>query len=128
VEAPPEESEKPLASSAPSPEIHLPVVLDDAGDLTAHLSISGARQYVEAIDVEDGAYEAFDATGRRLRVYVDGEVVRMVPANGAEPDEDELRRRLISFFERLSRTRPEWGVASDASLQHLVDRLLTLQA
>ncbi|MDR6689133.1 hypothetical protein J2X55_000032 [Microbacterium sp. 1154] len=116
-----------MASSA-LPEIHLPMIRDDAGDLTAHLSISGARQYVEAADVEDGVYEAFDATGRRLRLYVDGEVVRMVPATDAEPDEGELRRRLISFFERLSRTRPEWGVAGEPSLQHLVDRLLTLQA
>jgi len=115
-----------MAGSA-LPEIHLPVILDDAGDVTAHRSISDACHHVEAVDVEDGAYEAFDATGRRLRVYVDGEIVRIVPGNAAEPDGGELRRRLISFFERLSRTRPEWGVAGEPSLQHLVERLLMLQ-
>jgi hypothetical protein len=45
-------------------------VRDDAGDVTSYPSLEKMQGYVEAIDVENGEYEAWDAAGVVLELGV----------------------------------------------------------
>ena len=45
-----------------------PIFVWETGDLTCFATVADAQISLEAIDVKDGAYIAFDAEGRRLRL------------------------------------------------------------
>jgi hypothetical protein len=59
-----------------------PIVIDDHGDIAFYPTVEAASIEMEAIDVLDAAYEAFDSHGRRLSLIVDEGLVsiRLDPA------------------------------------------------
>lgn len=85
----------------PDPVPSLPLVVDDSGELSLFLSVAAASRDLEAVDVRDGAYEAFAADGRRIALEVDDDAVRLRldPAGGDGPD--ELARRLRAYVAQL---------------------------
>lgn len=48
----------------------LPIFIDNRGDISAYASVRDAENDIEAIDVRDNEYEAFDSEGRQLRLIV----------------------------------------------------------
>jgi hypothetical protein len=50
------------------------VFAEDCGEVTAYQSLEAMQGYMEAIDVENDEYEAWDATGRVLQVQWDHQV------------------------------------------------------
>jgi hypothetical protein len=54
------------------PDVLFPVYVfaEDCGEVTAYQSLEAMQGYMEAIDVENDEYEAWDATGRVLQVQV----------------------------------------------------------
>lgn len=93
-----------------------PIVLDDGGDIATFASPSELLLGIEGIDVRDNVYDAWDSSGRVLRLNV-------IPGGvGAEPtqveDREGLLCRLLDFIERVddSRLRAD----PDAELQEMV--------
>ncbi len=52
--------------------IATPVVLAEGHDVVLFRSVSEAEAHVEAIDVDNGVYRAWDATGVPLQLVADG--------------------------------------------------------
>ena len=71
--------------------IQTPVIIDEGGDLGLYESIEAAERSCEAVDVWNGEYVAFDASGRRLSLHVDDEgLVWMEPAPDSRSSEHEV--------------------------------------
>jgi hypothetical protein len=95
-----------------------PIIFSNRGDLLFFRSVSDAEAYLEPIDVEQEEYVAFDSQGARLslkvvkrehstlaglwRFPVSCVAVRESPG---ERQEQELRRLLVDFLERLGEKR-----------------------
>lgn len=61
-------------------EIKFPVYVlaKDCGDVDEYSSAGKLTGYLEAIDVENGEYEAWDSAGRRIKLVASG-ITRMNP-------------------------------------------------
>jgi hypothetical protein len=108
-----------------------PILLDEGGDLALFSSVERLEQYLEPIDVENGEYQAYDSTGRILRLRVRTRFVPFllglfrakrkevyVEASGSETrGADEMR----SIVERALRSRGlDAGHLRTASREELV--------
>lgn len=100
-----------------------PIVIDERGDISLFPSLADASREMEAIDVVDAAYEAFDSSGRRLSLGVSEGLVRiwLDPQSAAEPD--ELLRRLRHFIVRAGSDRIGVGDVEAISLEAAVRAL-----
>lgn len=109
-----------------------PVVAICDGDVIFFRSATVAEAWMEAIDVENGEYEAvYDERGRRLRLEVISarrkalfgllpivvEVVRIRPDPSGPIDRDELRATLTEYFDR---TGLRGRLSPDASVRDLI--------
>ncbi len=76
-------------------------------DVAAYASVAEAEGHLEAVDVRNSEYEAFDAEGRLLHLTVEKrngfwslgrEVVRIAPAEAEPSHAGELCERLSAFL------------------------------
>lgn len=92
------------------------VIVDRRGDdISIHASIEDAQMHLEAIDVRNSEYRAYDSEGRLLDLDVIGgkksvlfglfqtrvEYVRIHQAEGEPMHTDELRAALFQFLRKL---------------------------
>lgn len=75
-----------------------PIVIDDHGDLALYATVEAASMDMEAIDVLDDVYEAFDSHARRLSLEVREGLVSIRLDPQFVPQPDELLRRLRHFI------------------------------
>ena len=99
-----------------------PIIVNEHGDIAVYESVEDAEMDLEAIDVENNEYVAYDSEGRLLRLIPKPlhEVV-IVSAEQEPSHADELHAILFRFL-------MEVGVPADwlkqASLQELVAKAL----
>ncbi len=108
------------AANVPLP----PIVLDDSGDIQVFPSVEAACREIEAIDVKEGVYEAFDTRGRRLYLSVDGDRVTADLASPIVDDSVELLNRLRRFISRVGAERVGVTEPETAALSTLLQSLL----
>jgi hypothetical protein len=76
-----------------------PIFVFENGDVTCFDSEQELDAELEAIDVREGRYVAYDAHGRRLLLEVSGRLhVSVQPASGSVADTQELASRLRRFI------------------------------
>jgi len=89
-----------------------PIIIVDGHDVSIYDSVEEAQVQLEAIDVRNGEYRAYDAEGRLLAMDIvaekkrvllgliptDVELVRMSDGEAAPTHERELRKALIAFL------------------------------
>lgn len=102
-----------------------PVVTDDHGDISVYPTVAAACDYMEAIDVRGGVYEAFDSRGQRLSMGVEGGEVRMWVDASKEPAPGELERRLRHFVSEVGADRVGIADLDSAPMDQLIGSLLT---
>jgi hypothetical protein len=104
-------------------EVKSPLVVNEQGALLFFESVDDAERYLEAIDVEDGRYSAFDSEGRSLLLTTVDErrpvlfgLLKVpskqviVEAEQAEPAQAEaLRENLAAFLRHLGVPAAELG-------------------
>jgi hypothetical protein len=96
--------------------IALPIIVLENGDLDLFASAEDVDAELEAIDVRDGLFVAYDATGRRLRLEVEGRLgVRVTQDPAGVRDPQPLERALRHYLQAC-------GVhaSAEASLADLV--------
>ncbi|GAA1211921.1 hypothetical protein [Rhodoglobus aureus] len=105
----------------------LPIVIDEEGNLMVYPTVEMACLEMEAIDVVDGVYEAFDGHGRRLKLVAHGEFVSIAVPPDAHPEPAELERRLRKYID--PELAADLGIENvdDASLPALVHALFSYQ-
>ncbi len=92
----------------------MPIVVSEQGALLLFESVADAERYLEAIDVEDGRYVAYDSEGGVLRLTTTDELRPMlfgllrakskrviVEAQVAQQDPGKLRDELVVFLGHL---------------------------
>jgi hypothetical protein len=103
-----------------------PVVLDERGDVAVFASIRDLVGYVEATDVRDGIYRAFDASGRPILLAAASDRARVTYTVGPHADPGHLRDILVRFAKRsnvVSTLSPKIELDL-ASLEALLDALV----
>jgi hypothetical protein len=93
------------------------VIDKSGGDIAVYMSLADAERHLEAIDVQNNEYEAFDAEGRLLRLTTEQERVRIAPSENEPNHADELRQKLLAFL----RAAKAPSVNSGSSLSQLVN-------
>jgi len=85
-----------------------PVVLEDGGDVIVFATIKKLIGYVEAIDVRDGIFEVWDATGRRILLAAASDRAPVTYAVGPDSDVEHLREILVrrARHPQIARTLP----------------------
>lgn len=80
-------------------EIALPLVMiDETGDVSVHRTEAAARQSVEACDVDDGVFSAYDSRGMPLALGIDGDRVLLERLAMSSPNPDVLESLVRSFI------------------------------
>ena len=100
-----------------------PIFIDEHGDIRAFGSVAEAAADLEAIDVLNGEYEAFDSNGQPLVLRAERWSDPVSITMNAEdlPRPDELARRLRSYVERVGPDRVGLvGPVEAAPLRRLV--------
>ncbi len=102
-----------------------PVVLDERGDTYVFRSIRDLVGYVEAIDVRDGIFEAFDAADRPILLAAASDRSPVTYSLGSAADPERLRGILVRYARhpRIAATLPSSLVVEDASLENLLAAL-----
>ena len=104
-----------------------PIVIYGDGDCDVFPTVPLACQAVEATDVDDGLYEAFDSQGRALRLVTErNQVFIELPANSV-PESAALERRLRDHIGTVGADRVGIVNLRDASLPMLLDALSAFQ-
>ncbi|MBO9523632.1 MAG: hypothetical protein J7518_19035 [Nocardioidaceae bacterium] len=103
--------------------IALPVVVDDHGALEFYESVERAESYLEAVDVANEEYRAYDAAGHMLLLKVVGARVR-ITGSGDTPRPDAVRDLLVEFLGRIGSERVGIEDPADLDLQSLAEALL----
>jgi hypothetical protein len=115
--------------------MRLPIIINEGGDLSVFRTVEQAERALEAIDVKNKEYVAYDADGRSLilSVMVEErtgciglfpsriEMVRLVDNPIAQVDEVAFRALLIQFLNRVEVSMD--GIESD-DLSSLLNALL----
>jgi hypothetical protein len=104
------------------PQLTTPVFANENGDLSIYGSLDAMASYVEAIDVENGEYEFFDAAGWRLEATVSANQVTFTLDPAGLLEAERLEEILRGCFSRLpSRLQDfERRAAAARSLSELV--------
>jgi hypothetical protein len=99
-------------------------VIYENGDIRVFSSAEQARRSLEAIDVRDDLYQAFDATGLKLVLTVESDVVLpFIPGDGS-PEPREVADRLRLFISKVGADRYGLQDLQGASLDALLAALL----
>ena len=79
-----------------------PIVVDENGDVSVFETVEYAAAFLEAIDVANDEYVAYDSEGRLLALEVSSanQQVMIREAETVATHADDLRRTLRSFFSR----------------------------
>jgi hypothetical protein len=104
-----------------------PIWIDGDGLFEVYPTVALACSYVEAVDVNDGLYEAFDSEGRRLLFQTHGNLVSLEAPPDSHPDPSELGRRLRGYIQSVGVDRVGITDVQDATLPALLDALLRFQ-
>jgi hypothetical protein len=113
-----------------------PIIILEHGDISIYLKVEDAECSLEATDVKNDEYRAYDATGRPLllRVVVEErlsafglfrhnvERVKLQEDPEAEADEECLKDVLMKFLKRIGEVSQ--SEASNCALPELIDRLV----
>jgi len=97
--------------------------MDVGGDVNVFFSVEDAESYVEAIDVENDEYFAFDSQGRLLQFEVSGDFVRLRPAENDPSHQDVLRKLLVSLLVGMGHDRQACEAKTLANLVELFDEI-----
>jgi hypothetical protein len=104
-----------------------PIVIDDHGALEVYPSVAMACADLEVVDVNDGAFEAFDSLGRHLLLTThDGHISIDVP-RVSNPNPEELERRLRFSIRRLGIGRVGVESLDDTPLSLMLAAMLRFQ-
>lgn len=104
-----------------------PIVIYGDGLCEVYPTIAVACQAVEAIDVNDDLYEAFDSTGSPLLLVTHGNLVSIEVPLDSSPDPVALGRRLKYYIQEVGADRVGVADLDDASLPVMLGALLTFQ-
>jgi hypothetical protein len=103
-----------------------PFVLVEGRDVSLHPSLEALTSHVEAQDVRDGVYEAFDSEGRQVRLAAPSDL-SAVTAEQGDPAGDRLRVLLIDHVVAIG-TEPLGITKSDLASVDLTSLLRTVSA
>lgn len=94
-----------------------PIIVDESGDIDVFETIEGAEMYLEAVDVKNQRFVAYDSEGRLLRLLPTMPKVTIEAAEGAPTHSEDARQVLIKFLTDVG--TPKAGLEEE-SLQELV--------
>jgi hypothetical protein len=100
-----------------------PIVVMEGNDLVVYATLALACHQLEAVDVNDGVYEAFDSEGRPLRLLTHGIVVSAELAPNSTPSPEELERRLRRHIHEIGPARAGITRPEDAALPVMLEAL-----
>ena len=107
-----------------------PLVLFEGGDLTMYANYADLNGYVEAVDVDNGEYEAFDSAGRPIDLSTEGgpkeygRPVLVGVREGVPLEVDSLTARLRGHVQGLASARAAWPNFESDSLSELIEGLM----
>jgi hypothetical protein len=104
-----------------------PILIDGDGFFDVYSTVGEACSWLEAEDVEDGLYEAFDSVGHSLRLFTVGRFVRMDLPTDSDLDPDELARRLRSHIQQIGAHQVGVSNLESASLSTMLVALQSFQ-
>lgn len=81
-----------------------PIILDDHGDIEFYATVQDAQEDLEATDVYNQEYVAYNGKGQRMSLSVADECgsPRIVIAHTDENKGSELRGKLAEFFAEIT--------------------------
>ena len=103
-----------------------PFVLVEGRDVSLLPSLEALTSHVEAQDVRDGLYEAFDSEGRQVRLEAPSDL-SAVTAEQGDPAGDRLRVLLIDHLVAIG-TEPLGITKFDLASVDLISLLRTVSA
>jgi len=99
-----------------------PIIVDERGNLMIFESVKDAEVSLEAVDVRNNEYIAFDSEGRLLRLIpISTHEVSIEHAEAEPSHAQELQAKLVSFLARVE--EPETWLKA-ASLPELIAKAL----
>ena len=102
----------------------MPLVFDENGDVSLYWSLGDAQKNIEAIDVKNNEYAAYDAAGRMLLLKaVDDLPIDITLAE----DEPRHRQELVGALRRYVGARQRRGTLDTLSLEELLHVVQTDQ-
>lgn len=104
-----------------------PISVAEGHDITVFNSVGELRDYVEPVDVDDGVYEAWDARGRRIDLYVESEEIELALLPGGADQADQLMKLLTEMIHRVGPERYRQFRSEGASLSELLEVVLDFQ-
>lgn len=110
-------------NDAPRP----PITIAEGNDSMLFESTHELLDYIEWMDVDDGAYEAWDALGRRIHLYVENEEIKLALAHGEAVQADQLRTLLTERIHSAGAERFRLFTSDDAPLSELLEVVLDFQ-
>jgi hypothetical protein len=75
-----------------------PIFVDDHGDISVFRSVGFAESWMEAIDIENEEYTAYDASGRLLALSADRRQTHIALAEEEPTHSSELAQKLQKFL------------------------------
>lgn len=109
-----------LLNEAPRP----PITIAEGHDINVFESIPGLLDYIEWIDVEDGVYEAWDARGRKIRLYVENEEIKLALIPGEANQANQLMELLKEDIHSVGPERYRLFKSDDVPLSELLEVVL----
>ena len=108
-------------------ELTPPIVIDGDGFFDVYSTVGDACSWLEAVDVDDGLYEAFDSAGHSLRLFTEGRFVRIeLPADSVS-DPEGFARRIRSHIRQIGADRVGVADVEDASIPTMLAALQAFQ-
>jgi len=110
-------------NEAPKP----PITIAEGHDIKIFESIHEMQDYIERVDVEDGAYEAWDALGRRIRLYVKDEEIKLALSRDGTDQADQLSTLLTEMIHGVGSEHFRLFKSDAVSLSDLLEVVLEAQ-
>jgi len=116
----------------------LPIIINEHGDISFYRSLKKASSAVEAVDVKNNEYIAYDGEGKLLEFELQtkenpgvlgiGKITTEIVMIKEHPDkndsQEELEQSLISFFRRASNIHEKEFTST--SLEQLINKAILL--
>lgn len=106
----------------------LPIIISEHGDVSVFNTIEAAEQYLEAIDVKNNEYIAYDANGKllNLKIVLKGkqqiEHVQVCENNNDMEEPETLRTILLNLLLQFGVPIPEESPL-DKIIEKTIDRI-----
>lgn len=104
-----------------------PIVIDGDGCFDVYATVAEACSWLEAVDVDDGLYEAFDSEGHPLRLVTDGNIVSIELPTDSIVDSAELEHRIRNYISWVNSIRVRIPIGDDSSISTMLQALLRFQ-